>query len=105
MFRVINLPKADADVSSIFEYIYSKSARGAETWLNAYQYARKRLAVNADSCPLKDESHRFEIEVRESLFSTRHGKPYRLIFTIAGDEVRILRVRGPGQSAIDPGDI
>lgn len=45
----------DADVSSIFEHIYSNSARGAEIWLNTYQQARLRLATNADGCPLADE--------------------------------------------------
>ena len=36
-------------------------------------------------------------EVRQVLFQTRHGRPYRILYAISGDEVRVLRVRGPGQ--------
>jgi len=38
-----------------------------------------------------------EYDVREVLFKTRKGNPYRILFTIQEAEVLILRVRGPGQ--------
>ena len=36
-------------------------------------------------------------EVRQFLFKTRRGRTYRAVYVIMDDEVRILRVRGPGQ--------
>lgn len=38
-----------------------------------------------------------DYEVREVLFQTPKGRPYRILFTIQSNEVLILRVRGPGQ--------
>jgi hypothetical protein len=40
-------------------------------------------------------------EIRHIVFRTRHGRPYRALFTIVGNEVRILRVRGPGQAPLN----
>ena len=104
-FRVVTTSEADSDVASIWLFINSHSPQGAAAWLDAYDLATEKVAVNADSCPLTEEYERFDVEVRETSFKTRRGKRYRLVFTIAGNEIRILRVRGPGQSAINPNDI
>jgi len=95
-FRVKTLPKAEADIRSITNYIYERSSQGAEAWLNAYRRARLRLADNAETYGEADENEHFDIDVRQALFKTRHGRFYRLLFTIVGDEARILRVRGSG---------
>lgn len=39
-------------------------------------------------------------EVRQCLFKTRRGRTYRALYTIVEDEVRVLRVRGPGQAPL-----
>lgn len=97
-FRVKTLRKAETDVRSITKYIHKRSPQGAAAWLDAYRQARTRLANNADSCGQADENEHFDIDVRQALFKTRHGRVYRLLFTIVGNEARILRVRGPGQA-------
>jgi hypothetical protein len=38
-----------------------------------------------------------DFEVREILFKTRRGRYYRILYVIVEDEVRILRLRGPGE--------
>jgi len=43
------------------------------------------------------ESDYVDFEVREVLFKTRRGLVYRALYTIRGDEVFVLHVRGPGQ--------
>jgi plasmid stabilization system protein ParE len=103
--RVRTLRRANADILSITDYIYQRSPQGAATWVNAFEKAKRRLADNAVGCSEADENHRFEIELKQSLFKTRRGRVYRLVFTIVDDEVRILRVRGSGQGPIEPGDI
>ena len=104
-FRVKALRKAETDVRSIAKYIYKHSPQGATAWLNAYRRARTRLGENADSCGIADESKHFDIDVKQALFKTSHGRVYRLLFTIVGDEVRILRVRGPGQAPVKPEEL
>jgi len=81
-FRVRTLRRANADILSITDYIHGRSKAGADAWVNALERAKKRLAKNADSCSEADENHRFEIEVKQSLFETRRGRVYRLVFTI-----------------------
>jgi hypothetical protein len=39
------------------------------------------------------------------LFKTRRGKRYRLLFTIEGMDVFILRVRGLGQRSLRRGEL
>jgi hypothetical protein len=38
-------------------------------------------------------------------FKTRHGRTYRILFLLADQEVRVLRVRGPGQRPVSKRDI
>ena len=102
-FRVKTLRRANADILRITNYIHERSPQGAAMWVNAFEKAKRRLADNAEGCSEADENERFDIEVKQSFFKTRRGRVYRLVFTIANDEVRILRVRGSGQGPIEPG--
>ena len=104
-YRIRMLRRAYADFASTVAYLYERSPQGAAAWVNAFEKAKARLAENADGCSEADENYRFEIDVRQQLFKTRHGRVYRLVFTIVDDEVRILRVRGPGQAPVQPEDV
>lgn len=104
-YRVKALRKAEGDVRSIVAYVRKRSSRGAVSWLDAYRAAREHLAEFADGCGEAEENHQFEFDVRQHLFKTRRGRVYRMLFTMIGDEVRILRVRGSGQAPVDPGDV
>jgi len=104
-FNVKALRKAEADVRSITKYLYERSPQGAAAWLDAYRQARTRLASNADRCGQADEDEHFDIDVKQALFKTRRGRIYRMLFTIVGNEVRILRIRGPGQAPVVAQDL
>lgn len=104
-FRVKTLPKAEADIRSIANFIYERSPQGAEAWLDAYRQARLRLEQAASVYGSAIENEHFDIDVRQALFKTKHGRVYRLLFTIVDDEVRILRVRGSGQAPVAPNDL
>ena len=104
-FRVSTLPRAEADVRAIARYVRERSPRGADAWLTAFEQAIHHLEQFADGCGEAAENGQFEIEVRQALFKTRRGRVYRLLFTIVDDEVRILRVRGPGQASVDSEEV
>jgi plasmid stabilization system protein ParE len=104
-FHVKALHKAEADIRSITSYLYERSPQGASAWLDAYGQARRRLATSADRCGQAEENEHFDIDVRQALFKTRRGRICRLLFTIVGNEVRILRIRGPGQAPVVPEDL
>lgn len=93
------LRRAAHEVDAIVRFISEvrKAPSGAVSWLRAYEKALRRLADSADHFAIAVEDAYVVEEIRECVFKTRHGKPYRLLFTIVGKEVRILHVRGPGQ--------
>ncbi len=104
-YRIKILPKAQADIESICQFIQNYSAQGTLAWIDAFESKITQLAVNADACGPAEESEHFEIPLQQVLFKTKRGSKYRLIFTIRHDEVLILRVRGPGQAPVNPIDI
>jgi len=104
-FTVRELPKAKQDKRSIFGWLDERSPAGAAAWLDAYDSLIERLEQHAPSFGLAPESKDCDFDVRQSLFKTRRGRVYRALFFIEGQEVYILRIRGPGQAPVTPEDI
>jgi hypothetical protein len=63
------------------------------------------LRKRADGCGLAPEDAEHDSEIRQIVFKTRSGLPYRALFTIDGDQVHVIHVRGPGQDLIMPGNL
>lgn len=101
------LRKAQQDVDAILAWLIDvqKTPIGAAAWLDAYETAAKALTRNPDRHSLAPESGLLDYELRQFLFKTKKGRTYRGIFAIVENEVRILRVRGPGQAVVRPDDL
>ena len=99
-YTVRVLTRAQHDVAACYDYIADRSLQGAASWFNRFAETRDRLARDPHQRFLARESQYVDYEIRQVLFKTRKGKPYRILFTIAGSEVLILRVRGPGQDYV-----
>lgn len=106
-YHVRPLRRARKDADSIVDWIARerKSPEGAAAWLAAYEKAVASLAHWPESYGLAPEDEYDDRELRQFLFKTRRGRTYRAIFTIQGDEIVILRVRGPGQGLLEPDEI
>jgi plasmid stabilization system protein ParE len=104
-YRVIALRRAEVDVRHIARWIAERSLQGADAWLDAYEQLLLRLAEQADSCAAASENAECGLSLKQALFGTQQGRTYRAVFTIAGDQVRILRVRGPGQPALQKDEL
>lgn len=104
-FQVHELRGAQADVRSIARWLAERSPQGAKAWLRAYDEMILRLQRNAECCGLAPESKDRELDVRQVLFKTRRGRVYRALFVIERQDVYILRVRGPGQASVEPGEL
>lgn len=104
-YPVRELRKAKADKRQIFAWLYERSPKGATVWLDAYDEMIARLESHADSFPEAYENADLEMDVKQALFKTRRGRVYRALFVLEGDEVFLLRVRGPGQAPVDGADI
>ncbi|MCI0333633.1 MAG: type II toxin-antitoxin system RelE/ParE family toxin, partial [Planctomycetes bacterium] len=82
-----------------------RSEQGAARWYQAARDAISRLAHDAEQQGYAPEDAEVAIRLRQKFFKTRRGRPYRLLYTIVGKEVRVLRVRGPGQAPVTADDI
>ena len=98
-FPVRVLRRADREVEATLHFIAEEqeAPEGAQKWYRAYEAALERLAKAAKTLPLAPEDEFVDYEVRQILFRTKTGRTYRGLFTVVGDEVRLLHVRGPGQ--------
>jgi hypothetical protein len=101
-FAIRELPKARLDKRNIFAWLDKRSPSGALAWLDAYDSLLERLQQDAAACGSAPESHDCDFDVRQALFKTRRGRVYRVLFFLEGQEVFILRLRGPGQAPITP---
>jgi plasmid stabilization system protein ParE len=104
-FRVIITDLAEDDAGAIYVWLQQRSPRGAVNWWAAFLRAVDSLRRNAESFGLAPESTDHHEEIREFTFKTRHGHPYRLLFTIRGDIVYALRVRSSGQPLLTSDEI
>jgi len=95
------LASAEADIYHIFEWIAARSPQGARTWVDLLEETLAFLENDADSFGQAEENAEYSFDVRQTIFKTRHGNPYRILFFIDGEVVNILRVRGQGQQLID----
>jgi plasmid stabilization system protein ParE len=95
--RVRILPRAKTDFLSIFSYIEERSPDGASRWRLAFESGVERARNNPQLFPLAPEDVITSSALRQILFKTQQGLPYRAVFTVLGDELLIVRIRGAGQ--------
>ncbi|OJW22007.1 MAG: hypothetical protein BGO49_14585 [Planctomycetales bacterium 71-10] len=67
--------------------------------------ALARLEAMPLSCGLAYEDRLFREEIRHLLFKVHKGRSFRALFSIRGDAVWVLAVRGPGERPIRPEDL
>lgn len=99
------LPRAQEDVQHIFGYLSERSPQGARDWWAAFASAARGAAAGLVEYPLAPENNSTSFEIRQIVFKTRAGRRYRIVFTIVDEELRIVRVRGPGQPPLKPDEV
>lgn len=91
------LHRARDDAQHIFDYIRERSPQGAVAWWSAFEQAALKATDELVQYGSAPENDLVSYELRQATFKTPYGRTYRIVFTVVGDELRILRVRGPGQ--------
>lgn len=98
-------PRALEDIDAIHLWLCQRSLLGAKSWLASLLGALNDLQIHPHSYAAAAESKKFDREVKQCLFKTRHGRRYRILFIIVGSNVQVLRVRRPGQRPVRRADI
>ncbi len=93
------------DAQQIFDWLKMQSPEGAVRWWNAFEEAVHGLLDDPSSRSDAPESELVNYELRQFLFKTRRGKTYRGVFVVVENEIRILRIRGPGQPPLEPDEL
>ena len=104
-FRVRILRRAERDAQQIFDWIVQSSPEGAVRWWNALTTAVAKLTSTPTGYGLAPEDEWADYELRQFLFKTRRGRTYRGVFVVVENEVRVLRIRGPGQPPLESDEL
>ncbi len=103
-YRVIVQNRALADLHEAYEYATQHAPAAAAQWLDRFQSALASLGHNPQRCSLAHENPRSPRELREFLFG-RRPNVFRVVFTVDGDAVRILRIRRSARRFLSRRDI
>jgi plasmid stabilization system protein ParE len=102
-YRVIVTPTADNEAMEAVRWYAERSPDAAQHWHDGLALAIDSLAGMPSRCPVSpDDSQALGCEVRILLYGKRRGV-YRILFSIVGDTVWVLRIRHrTRRSPLDP---
>jgi len=96
-YRVEPTDKALVDAGEAYFWLNEQSEGAALRWYEGLMKAFRSLEKNPFRCPLAPEDAFFEEEIRQLI----HGKS-RILFTVEGETVFVLRVRHSAQEYLKP---
>jgi plasmid stabilization system protein ParE len=99
-FRIHVVRAAKRDIREIVEWWSEhRSAEQALRWYTAIVPAIETLADCADRCPASPETDLVATGLRQLHFGLGRKATHRIVFTIVGQEVRVLRIRHAAQQS------
>lgn len=104
-FSVSLTDGASSDIRAILQWIDDRSPAGALIWYRRWQDVLQTLRERADKFAVAPESEGHPETIRQAVFKTRRGRPYRALFMIRDQSVFVLHVRGPGQNLLGPDEV
>jgi plasmid stabilization system protein ParE len=90
---------AAAEIDSAYEWIKGGAPDAAERWYDGLMRALSSLSDNPRRCARALMTDQKEPEIRQLIYGRRRGR-YRILFTIHGDTVEVLRVRHGARAPI-----
>jgi plasmid stabilization system protein ParE len=90
-YQIEFAPRAYLDADEVYTWISQHSVRNAIRWYQRLLKTIGTLSRNPGRCPSAADAAAFRDDVRQLLFGRRRGT-YRILFSIKGDTVRILRI-------------
>lgn len=98
-FTITVRPKAAEDLEAIWDYVARDTPIHADSLLDRLDAAMESLQSMPRRCAVARESEAFGFDIRQRLVGH-----YRILFTIEGRKVRVLRVRSSWQAFLSPQD-
>jgi len=105
-YQGIITPTAERDIDEAVAWWQEhRSAAQAERWYEKIKPAIATLAEHPDRCPISPETELHPTGLRQLHFGLSRKRTHRIVFTIQGDEVWVLRVRHHAQQDLGADDI
>jgi len=98
-FQVIITPSAKADIFEINTWFLENYPDLSESWLWGISQSVISLSKFPERCPISSESEAFDVIVRQLIYGKK-PHTYRILFSIQGEKVFILRVRSTKQQSL-----
>jgi plasmid stabilization system protein ParE len=95
--KVLILRRADQDLRDAALYLARFAPQAARRWADGFEEAIASLDTNPERWGLAPETGLAGLEIRQLIYRSKSGKASRALFVIANDQVRVLRVRRPGE--------
>ncbi|RYD19311.1 MAG: type II toxin-antitoxin system RelE/ParE family toxin [Verrucomicrobiaceae bacterium] len=102
-YRVVITAPADRNFRDHFQWIRDRSVQGADQWRARIIDAVRSLETDPERHALARESAAFPVSIR-CLLVGKGRSAFRILFHVAGEEVRILAIRRPAQDLMNPPD-
>ena len=103
-FQVIFRPRARSDITATVAWLARTSPTAATQWRTGLLRIVENLETDPNRYPAADEAADLGVDLRELLYRRRRNV-YRVLFTIDGQTVNVLRVRHAAQDRLTPGDV
>ena len=105
-YRVIITKSAERDIrQAVIWWRDNRSADQAERWYEKIHPAIATLAEHPERCPISPETELLPTGLRQLHFGLSRKTTHRIIFTIDGGTVTVLRVRHVAQRDLDFDDV
>jgi plasmid stabilization system protein ParE len=91
-YRVLVTVQAKTNLRDYYLRAAVNAPATADRWLARFENALQSLADHPQRCGIAPENDAVEPTIRQLLFG-RSTSVFRVLFTIVGDEVRILHIR------------
>src|SRR5437588_627931 len=103
-FQVVFRPRGRADIAAVVAWLARSGPAAAARWRAGLLRVVQKLETNPALYPAADEATDLGVDLRELLYGRRPAV-YRILFTITGQTVNVLRVRHASQDRLKPGDV
>jgi plasmid stabilization system protein ParE len=103
-YRVVITAAAKQNLRDAYLWAAERAPLTAAAWLNRFEAELQTLAHLPERFQLAPENAFVEPEIRQLIFGRRHSA-YRALYTIVGDQVRVLHIRRAARDWASPEDL
>ena len=103
-YRVLITAQAKTNLRDYYVRAAEQAPVAADRWLSRFESALQSLTDHPERCGLAPDNDAVTPTIRQLLFG-RTASVFRVLFTIVGDEVRILHIRRGVMANADAGDL